>query len=570
MSLTERGNRDGRLKLLTALLVNLLFLLILFACFTPGYEENDDSWMRRFVDGQLTEKTAYIPFINIVQGLLLKLCYVLGGDQLPWYTASQYVLMFFGFSAVTWVLLRRFRLLPALTMTLIILLSSGMDAYLTLNFSKTAATAAVGGLSLMLFGQEGGGAERRCALYLGFALALLGFLWRYEVFFTAAAIMAPVGFVSILEMIARPAEPGDKLHLRQMWRYARPFLLLLLAVCLLYGVNSLAWSRGDYGAFTGYNRVRHLLMDYGTAPRYEQAEEFYAAMDMDENAVGLLRSWNFYDTEKFSGENLEQITAQRDSLLHKRSPGECLGVLLDECIPSFAGTLAFAAAGLLLLLWVACGRHGWRAFLGAGMVLGFFSLIYMVMIYLNRCLINRVDMGLFLAMAVAFSFLMDEKKLDQDGFLCALLLLFSLFLGSRAFTERCLLSDSYAIEDKSGKKAAVEQLLADDEHLYLCKMWTIDETIYGPMETAPAGYGDKIVMLGGWSVNHPSISHVLAAYGIENPYRDMIGNEKVLLIDKNVEQTIAYLQKYYDPNARAEPVEPLSSETGLSIYRIYG
>ena len=571
MSLTERWERDGWLKLLAALLINLLFLLSLFACFTFGYEANDDFYMSGFVDGQLSEKTAFIPFVNIVQGLLLKLCYVLGGDKLPWYTACQYVLMLFGFSAVTWVLLRRFRLLPALAMTVIILLSSGMDAYLTLNFSKTAAIATVGGLSLMLFGLEGeGGAARRRALCLGFALALLGFFWRYEVFFTVAAIMAPVGFVSILEMLFQPGASGAKRHLRQIWHYARPFLLLLLAVALFYGVNSLAWSQGEYGDFTRYNRVRHLLMDYGTPPRYEQAEEFYTAMDLDENAVGLLRSWSFYDTEKFSRETLEQITAQRDSLLPKRSPGECLGVLLDECIPSFAGTPAFAAAGLMLLLWVACGRHGWKEFLGVGMMLGFFSLIYMVMIYLNRCLVNRVDMGLFLAIAVALSFLMEGKKLDKDGFLCTLLIALALTVGMVSNRTVCKRSDKYDVEDKSAKKAAIEQVLADEEHLYLCKMWSIDHELYSPLETAPAGFADRIVLLGGWCVNHPGISRALAAYGVQNPYPDMIDNAQVRLIDNDVERTLAYLRKYYDPNVRAEPVEPLSTETGLSIYQIYG
>ena len=31
----------------------------------------------------------------------------------------------------------------------------------------------------------------------------------------------------------------------------------------------------------------------------------------------------------------------------------------------------------------------------------------------------------------------------------------------------------------------------------------------------------------------------------------------------------AYLREYYDPGVQAEPVEPLSTETGLKIYRVY-
>ena len=133
----------------------------------------------------------------------------------------------------------------------------------------------------------------------------------------------------------------------------------------------------------------------------------------------------------------------------------------------------------------------------------------------------------------------------------------------------CKFSDQYDVEDKSAKKAAMEQLLADEEHLYLCKVWSIDHELYTPLETAPAGFADRIVLLGGWSLYHPSIEHVLESYDIENPYPDMIGNEQVRLIDSDVERTLAYLREYYAPDVWAEPVEPLSTETGLKVYRIY-
>ena len=62
---------------------------------------------------------------------------------------------------------------------------------------------------------------------------------------------------------------------------------------------------------------------------------------------------------------------------------------------------------------------------------------------------------------------------------------------------------------------------------------------------------------------------MLEAYDIQNPYPDMIGNAQVRLIDNDVERTLAYLREYYDPDAQAEPVEPLSTETGLKVYRIH-
>ena len=47
-----------------------------------------------------------------------------------------------------------------------------------------------------------------------------------------------------------------------------------------------------------------------------------------------------------------------------------------------------------------------------------------------------------------------------------------------------------------------------------------------------------------------------------------VGNGKVYLIEDNIDLTLQYIHEHYDPNARGELVEPLSSETGMDIYRI--
>ena len=142
----EQWHKNGRLRLLAALLVNAALLLVLLSCFTPRFETNDDVLMSKFVDGQMGEKSAYIPFINIVQGFFLKLLYTIGGEGLNWYSISMYSLMLAAFTAMTWVLLMRFRPLGAWSMAAVILLTVGLNSYLYPCFSKTCAVAAAGGL----------------------------------------------------------------------------------------------------------------------------------------------------------------------------------------------------------------------------------------------------------------------------------------------------------------------------------------------------------------------------------------------------------------------------------------
>ena len=567
----EQWHKNGRLRLLAAFLVNAGLLLVLLCCFTPRFETNDDVLMSKFVDGQMGEKSAYIPFINIVQGFFLKLVYTIGGEGLNWYSISMYSLMLAAFTAMTWVLLMRFRPLGAWSMAAVILLTVGLNSYLYPCFSKTCAVAAAGGLCLMLYAM-GDGLEKpkRLPLMLGLAMAVLGYLWRVEEFFGVAVLLAPVGLVVLLELLrkTRDEKPGQRLG--RVWRYVRPFLLLLLLVLLLFGLDRFLWTRGDFAYFTEYSDTRSILVDYSTLPDYEQMQPVYDSLDMNENAVYFLKNWSFYDTEKFSLEKIKAVLAARDSVVPNPSPGECLGVFLDKAIPGLAGTLAGLGFALMLMLWLACGRHRWQDWLGLGLSFGFFGMIYLLMIYQNRYLANRMDMGLLLALMLAMSFLMDDRKLMEDKLFCALLIALALAAGLYTNRNVCKCSDQYDVEDKSAKKAAIEQILADEEHLYLCKVWSIDHELYTPLETAPAGFADRIVLLGGWSLYHPSIEHVLEAYDIQNPYPDMIGNAQVRLIDNDVERTLAYLQKYYAPDAWAEPVEPLSSETGLKIYRIHG
>ena len=566
----EQWHKNGRLRLLAALLVNAALLLVLLSCFTPRFETNDDVLMSKFVDGQMGEKSAYIPFINIVQGFFLKLLYTIGGEGLNWYSISMYSLMLAAFTAMTWVLLMRFRPLGAWSMAAVILLTVGLNSYLYPCFSKTCAVAAAGGLCLMLYAM-GDGLEKpkRLPLMLGLAMAVLGYLWRVEEFFGVAVLLAPVGLVVLLELLrkTRDEKPGQRLG--RVWRYVRPFLLLLLLVLLLFGLDRFLWTRGDFAYFTEYSDTRSILVDYSTLPDYEQMQPVYDSLDMNENAVYFLKNWSFYDTEKFSLEKIKAVLAARDSVVPNPSPGECLGVFLDKAIPGLAGTLAGLGFALMLMLWLACGRHRWQDWLGLGLSFGFFGMIYLLMIYQNRYLANRMDMGLLLALMLAMSFLMDDRKLMEDKLFCALLIALALAVGLYTNRNVCKCSDQYDVEDKSAKKAAIEQILADEEHLYLCKVWSIDHELYTPLETAPAGFADRIVLLGGWSLYHPSIEHVLEAYDIQNPYPDMIGNARVRLIDNDVERTLAYLREYYDPDAQAEPVEPLSTETGLKVYRIH-
>ncbi len=568
MKLTEQGTPRVWPRVLLAFALNAVFLALMLTLFAPAWETNDDLFMSKFFDGQMQHKSIWVPFVNITLGWLMKSVYTLLGDGFNWYAAAQYLLLYLGFTAVTWTLLRRYPLGAALVMTAVLLGAFGTDCYLSMNFSKPAALGTVGGMCLMLQAlREESGRVRRALLALGILLALCGYVWRFEEFGVCALLMG----CGCLAVLFERGEAGQSLGARLgAWlRALAPFVLLAALAVSLFVLDIMAWKRPEAGGFMDFNNTRSNFIDFQT-PEYWQMPEVYESVGMDETFVYMMKKWSFYDTDRFNMENLRTLIRARDELIPRRTPGECLGVFLNECLRGFTLDRPFAGFALLLALWLACGKRGAGAWVTLLALFGFFGLIYLVMIWSDRYLANRVDIGLFLAMAAVLSFELELSRLRAEKLLLTALLLLSLTITWRTNRAYCRLDSHNTIEDKSAEKEAIARVLADDEHLYFVKVWAIDHNLYTPLETPPAGFADKLVLIGGWSMGHPSIEEVLREWHVDNPYPDLIGRDDLRLIDHDIDRTLAYLRRAYDPDAAAELIQPLSDETGLLIYRITG
>lgn len=570
MTLKEQWNQKAWPRILLAFAINAAFLLIMLRFFAPMWETNDDLFISKFFDGQMAHKTSYVPFINICLGWFMKTVYTALGESVNWYSASQYLLLYLGFTAVTWTLLRRYRLGPALVMTAVLLGAFGTDCYLSMNFSKPAALGTVGGMALMLQGIDAGsGRVQKKPLVLGFVLALCGYVWRFEEFGVCALLMACGCLAALFEIGAKNRELPLGGRMKKYLRCLAPFVLLAVCAAGLFAIDLAAWNKPDAGGFLDFNNTRSSFIDFQT-PEYSQMPEVYDSVGMDENFVYLMKKWSFYDTERFNRKNLETLIAARDSLVPRRTPGECLGVFLNECLMGFTQDRPFAGFALMLAVWLACGKRRAGTWVSLGCLACLFGGIYLAMIYADRYLANRVDIGLFLAMAVVLSFELDADKLRIEKLLLVAVLLLSLFITYRMNRAYCYLDRHNTIEDKSTEKAAIAQLLEDDEHLYFVKIWAIDHQLYTPLEIPPAGFADKLVLIGGWSMGHPEIEAILDKWNVENPYHDLVNREDILLIDHDIDRTLAFLRTAYYPKASARLVEPLSDETGLMIYSITG
>ena len=550
--------QSGKARLLAALLLNALFLFFTVLIVRIGFESNDDLALAAYVDGQMAVSTAHVPYLNIVLGALLKGIYDVLGRGAAWHTFGQYTLLFVSFTAMGCVFNKRLGILHGCLVTLVLLLFGGADAYAIINYTKTAAVCTVSGVLLLAQAQEDGGG--RAARILGIVLCLFGFMLRKMEFLPCFAVMAAL----VLHRLC--ALPGGSMgeRAKALLCLAAPFALVLALAACLWAVDEAAWSTERWEPYHRFDAIRVAYSDYGR-PAWEEMPEEYEALGLSETDVKMLYESNYFDPEVFSGEVLAAVTEARDRVFPAPSAGECLGLFLDKALRTFFLRPPIYGLLLMLALWLACGRRGLRDWAALLFGAGVFLLAELYLIYRGRYGIDRVDLGLLLAVTVLLAWLLDRGRLAGERVFCTLFLL--LAIGTSFFAVRGYYRTSDT-EDFSEQRAAVERLLADTEHVYLAKCDTVCDRIYSPFEPAGAGYWDRIVLLGGFDCNHPSILDNLALYGVENPYRDCIGNEKVRLIEDDVALTLAYLREHYDPGAEAELVEPLSSETGLSIYRI--
>lgn len=560
MKLKTDWVKSDRAKLLFAIGLNLAFLLVLLLCFEVRFEENDDLTVQKFLDGQTAVKTPFVVYINYFLALLLKGLYDLSGNALPVFGLFQYVLLFISFTAVSCLLFKRLNLLAATAGSLALLCFFGADSYLTMTYTKTAGIAAVGGVTLMLLAmEETGGVKKWLPLLLGAVTLLFSLMLRDKEFLACAALMGPLGLGCLL----RHVQAAEGNRLRAGLRFAAPFLLTLALAAGLYAANEWIWDHSAYYDYKVYNEARSIHGDYGV-PNYEELPELYDALGIDQNTIDMS---GFYDTKIWTTETLNAIIEARDAQRVPPSPGECLGTFLNSCLPGFFIQRHIYGLLAVLLLWLCCGKRDWLSFLTVGLAFAAFGALYLMLIRQGRFLVNRTDVGFFFALAVTLLWFLSPEKAGRERLFSALLILLCLGWGYRQNRDYCYFYPENILGDDSAQKAAMETLLAD-EHLFLTGIGGVNHTLYSPLETVPAGYSDKIILLGDWCVMHPNIAATMAQYGIVNPYEDVVGSDRAYLVVDDIEVTMAYINKNYAPAARAELVEPLSSETGLCIYRV--
>ena len=190
----KKQYHDSFKALLASAFLNGLFLFIILQFYMPFFESNDDFILMHLVDGAYGFSEFRLIYINFFTGWLLRTLYT-AFPTLAWYTVLQYFCLYLSFTLICFVIIRRWKMFPAIVSSLCLLIFFGLDAYICIHYTKTASVLTVTGLMLIFFIMEGrrGGASPACfdsfLFTLGFILALFGLMYRNMQFFACGAII---------------------------------------------------------------------------------------------------------------------------------------------------------------------------------------------------------------------------------------------------------------------------------------------------------------------------------------------------------------------------------------------
>lgn len=543
-------------KISVALISNLLILGAMAAVMRPSFETNDDIVFAELGSGLRGVKDAHLVFQNYGLGMIYRLLYGVTG-RLPWYTIVQYMILFAAFTVVTYVLISRLGEISGLCLFVILACGFGYEGYIHLQFTKTAGIAAAAAVFFLLYLLE---QEKYSwwGIAGGILLAVIAYMYREDQFWASCGLMAGAGLLFLFDL-----RKYSNKKLRRLGICVLTFGVLLLSVFGVDRWDSSKYRSAEWKEYQEFNQLRSELLDYGF-PDYDSNQEIYEELGISREAYELYKSWNFNDTEKFDTEVMKKLvdlkqkrplTIRTVTAFLRRFPSDLLRM------PMFYFFAVFA------VLWLLCGKKDVCSVISVLAECLLLVVVYFYLYYQGRYMVNRVDVGLWFSACLVMLWIFSSGEVrHMNTKVSVLLCMICVVLGQFMMYKDWRLATSSIPEARVSQRAVLETIGTDKEHTYLAKSGMLSEIVcYGPFDRMPENLLDNVYWFGGWECRTPGYTRAMEVHGIINPYRDVVNNENIYLVDDNIDLTLKYIRQYYAENAQAVFVKTIGN---VDVYQI--
>ena len=542
--------KNQKLLLSLAMALGLVVLFKIFGVLV--YETNDDTILASLSYGYYGTPQGLLVYIHPLMGQALALLQR-AVPGISWYFLMELGLLWVSIAVFDRLILERFRGAQALPALAVLNLYCVYGMLFQLQYTKIAGAASIAGLLLLFWVAEenkGWG-----SWLLGLLLGLAGYCLRSDAFLMILIPLSGVGLAALVrDLKNRDFRRAGKLV---------GSVLLLFALCggLMLAEQQAYSQDAQWQHYRKFNALRTELLDYGF-PDYETNQALYDSLGISEEDLELYRGWDFGDPERFNIQTMEALCNAKERA--PLTPGRLL-----QCLKgSVQGLLRYDFSPCFLLalgLWAFfTGKKG--IFPGAWAVAAVFGTEAFLLLS-GRGLRERVDAPLMLAATVLLLLSPGGEGRGRgrlNARACAMLA-GAMLLGQSA---GLLSRKDRSMEDYVGGahiQAAFREMSKDKSTLYFLRTDERPRDLL-PKRQGGFGYYSNIATLGGWLTDSPYTLERNRAYGVENPFRDMVDREDVALVSNDPQPVLDYIRAHYAPDAQAVETGLLRGE--YKVFRI--
>ncbi len=536
-------------KIIIAFGVNIVFLLFFSGIFGIHFETNDDSGMAFIPAGSTGKYSSKLVFINVIVGKILMIL-TRNIPFINWYTIFQVIIVFLSLSCISYILLKKqchFGIIAVIFLVSYI----GFEGYVNMQFTKTAGVGAVAGILAISFVLEN---RNNILLYIiGCILLVAGSCYRFEACGLALIFFCIVGVIFLYKNIRR------KVQFDVIIKYILGWIIPLFLVLGFKMVDSYAYnSVDDYNEFRKYNVLRAELLDHGF-PDYDSNQSLYQELNISREDLQLFQNWNFADPEIFNIDSMKKLIAAKEK---KHINIKFIAEFFENIIEGVFLEQSFIVSLICSIILMMFDKRLYKIFIWNIVVYLFIEFYFY---YTDRYLLHRVEVVICLAEMILMLFYCNTDiinlKINLRQYI--LILGFSVVINGALYTNRYI----SIRKDWDYYREILEKVNSDDEHLYVfCTLDELASKSYDAVDAIPFGIRDNTTLLGGWGTELPTEKFVLFRYDIENPFKDIVNNDKVYIAAfGDLQPVVEYIQRHYYNNAYLEYVYNLNS---LNVYKI--
>lgn len=418
-------------------------------------------------------------------------------------------------------------------LTLAIVIPFSCECYISLQFTKTAGVLCATGIWGLFFALRYKGTK--LSLFTSALLILTGSMLRFQSFLIVCAVMCITGLFVIIEN----NKNGEK-KLKSLYENSKTYIWGFAIIFFL----SFTLDAVDKAVY-----INHKYRQVGYTPEDIQMYSY----------------WTFADPDKLSLDDMKQIYELNRT---KKISGKMIADFLQD-FPLKLIKMPLMPVVLIMiiyyLLFFRNKKYYVLCYLALVETLGYFYFYYKDR-YDN---VHRIDVVFLYAITCTMALLISwssECNIKREPFI--LCVMGAASVGNIFFLSGNLPQQNITDVNPYVYQEFYDNLYADTSSLYLESTSSIFYmNAYEMWDVFPEGLSRNQYSLGNWLTNSPITNDILRRYDVRNPFRDLIDNPNVYLIDNyNIDMELSYIKRNYNKDAKAALVK---SVHGFLVYKIY-